>query len=89
MFPAPKAATSTTKPIRTTNAVTANADIVVEEKRREENRDAAGIGRVWHEGIMYVRAEVNFVALARRMVGCTDLEFSHRLLTHRNCRFYN
>ena len=53
MFPAPKAATSTTKTISTTNTVTANADIVVEERRREEKRDAAGIGRVWHEGIMY------------------------------------
>jgi phage protein D len=63
MFPAPKAATSTTKTISTTKAVTANADIVVEERRREEKRDAAGIGRVWHEGIMYLRAEVNFVAL--------------------------
>jgi len=51
MFPAPKAATSTTKTISTTNAVTANPDIVVEESRREEARDAAGIGRVWHEGI--------------------------------------
>jgi hypothetical protein len=48
MFPAPKAATSTTKTISTTKAVTANADIVVEERRREEKRDAAGIGRVWH-----------------------------------------
>jgi hypothetical protein len=50
MFPAPKAATSTTKTISTTNIITINADIVIdnerEERRREENRDAAGIGSV-------------------------------------------